>query len=124
MKIRNGFVSNSSSSCFICNCDGLKKNTNYSIEEVTIILKEIVAFYNIIFEKNRTFENMFEIPRIATENDIDMLVEFSSYSSYHNVKADEVKDEIIIFSKDDNSIPYELFEILSSKFHTNRIHLG
>ena len=43
MKIRAGFVANSSSSCFICGTWGESK---YSIKKITDIIQKIVDYYN------------------------------------------------------------------------------
>ena len=49
MKIRTGFVSNSSSEAFIC---GRYTDIDITIEEVTKILKKMLVFHNDIFEDN------------------------------------------------------------------------
>ena len=109
MKTRNGFVSNSSSECFIC-------NTNMSVEKTEEMLKRTLYLYNYIFDSNYAFDAVFEVPRKSTKEDRDLL---NSYE-YNG----ETKNKMLIYSVEDNSIPYELFEIIESKFGANRIHLG
>ena len=114
MKIRKGFVSNSSSSCFICGKWGTCK---YNIEEIIEILKKILDFYNDLEGANTSFENMFETPRIATKADIDDL-------KYWDVPKSDVEYKLLIYSDSDNSIPYMLFDLIQQKFNAERIHLG
>lgn len=111
MKIRNGFVSNSSSEAFIC-------NTDLNIKEVKEILQKILNFYNDIFNENITFEETFKNPEICTEADLSYLKGWS----YKYNKDDLTK--VIIYSETDNSIPYCIFDIIENKFGAWRYHLG
>ena len=111
MKIRNGFVSNSSSEAFIC-------NTKLNIKEVKEILQKTLDFYNDIFNENITFEETFKDPRLCTEADLSYLKGWD----YHYNKDDLTK--IIIYSETDNSIPYCIFYIIEEKFGAWRYHLG
>ena len=113
MKIRTGFISNSSSSCFIC---GVYGENEYNIEEMIPILQEMLDFYNKMEETQYHFDDVFEVPRVATEEDIDHVSDFMNVPSMHG--------KIIIMSTGDNSIPYELFEFIETKFNAKRIHLG
>jgi len=122
MKIRTGFVSNSSSSCFICDYP----TDRGSIQDVTVKLKEMVSFYNSMFDQKYSYEDVFNDPRKPTSEDIKLL---SDYIGYYEpgevrVKQGEVKNRLVIFSAEDNSIPYELWEIMCSVFKAERIHLG
>lgn len=122
MKIRNGFVSNSSSSCFICNYPA----DNKSIQDVTVKLKEMVSFYNSMFEQKYSYEDVFQDPRKPTARDIELLSDYIGYygEGELRIKSGEVKDKLVIFDADDNSIPYELWEIICGVFSAERIHLG
>jgi len=111
MKIRTGFVSNSSSEAFLC-------RTEYSIKETREILQKMLTFYNDIFDCNASFEDTFEDPRLATIEDIEML------KDYGYISTPESYTSIMICSISDNTIPYELFEIIDSKFNSWRTHLG
>ena len=115
MKIRLGFVSNSSSEAFICGTWG---DCKYSIEETIKILQKMLNFYNDLEEKNLSFETVFETPRMGDKEDEKLLVNGWDVSEW------KIKDKMIIYSQDDNSIPFMLFEMISQKFNAERIHLG
>jgi len=114
MKIRTGFVSNSSSEAFIC---GVWGECKYNIEETISILQKILDFYNDLEKRDLSFEEVFETPKIATDEDIDLLKGW-------NISEKEVKDKLLIYSEGSNSIPNMLFEIITEKFNADRIHLG
>lgn len=65
MKIRNGFVSNSSSSCFIVNSSYGEK-VKYTCDKTTDILSTILDSYNKIFNTKLSFSEVFEKPQIIT----------------------------------------------------------
>ena len=123
MKIRNGFVSNSSSSCFVCNPMGgledyAKDYENYTAGEATEILQKMLDFYNDILDENLEFDEAFEV-KIAEEEDIKFLKEWDD-----NWVRERVEGKLLIYSACENTIPYELFEFISAKFHAWREHLG
>jgi len=62
MKIRNGFVSNSSSSCFICDVDMTPK-------EAKELLKIILDCYNTMMEEEEKYEDVFGTVCIGTKKD-------------------------------------------------------
>lgn len=110
MKIRTGFVSNSSSSSFIC-------NTKMTVEEVTESLQIMLDFYNKINDMNLPFDCVFEPPFIADET-------YGNNWKYHYPEMSRASGKVIIHSDSDNTIPYELFEFIESKFDARRFHLG
>ena len=114
MKIRLGYVSNSSSSCFILAKWG---TCEFSLKEITDILQKMLNFYNDLEGENLPFDDVFQKPKKATEKDIDLLAGW-------RVAASEVKGKTLIYSKDDNSIPGLLFGLIEEKFNGERIHLG
>jgi hypothetical protein len=119
MKIRNGFVSNSSSSCFVCQTGYCCDNKNYTIEETEGILQKILDFYNEIFGEDENFSEVFGEIKIADEKDMDSLEYYT-----RGWDGDTIKGKILIYSCEDNSIPYEVFDIIENKFNAQRIHLG
>lgn len=114
MKIRTGFVSNSSSSCFIC-------NTNFSVEEVTVRLSHIIReYYNIAGYPVPLLDQIATVT-IADETNQEFLEEWSEW--YPELK--NIKDgDILIRSVGDNSIPYDTFNKIESTFHAYKFHLG
>jgi hypothetical protein len=114
MKIRNGFVSNSSSSCFIC---GEYGGDNYSVEATIEALQKMVDFQNSFKGLHQSFEDIFETPRYATEEDVEFLVDWGN-------SREDIEGKLLIFSAEDNSISYDLFELIESKFSARRQHLG
>jgi len=119
MKIRQGFVSNSSSSSFIC--DYYRNEAKYTVEETKEILQKILDFYNDIEEQNLSFEKVFEEPYIGSQKDMDGLDSFfgTEYSSHERANG-----RVIINSTEDNSIPYLIRGIIEAKFNAEYFHLG
>ncbi|MHA1468964.1 MAG: hypothetical protein ACTSSP_00230 [Candidatus Asgardarchaeia archaeon] len=113
MKIRTGFISNSSSSSFLC-------RGNFTPEEAKDILQETLDFYNKMCGTDKTFGSVFEEPRLGTKADF----KFYSEDWEIGVIEEEVVGHLIINGCDDNSIPYELFYLIERKFDAQRFHLG
>jgi hypothetical protein len=114
MKIRTGFISNSSTSCFIC---GRWGKLEHSIDEIVEILKKMLDFYNDLEGTEYSFDSVFEMPKMADRGDIEKL-------GHWDVDKSEVEGNILIYGTSDNSIPYMLFEMIMQKFHAERVHLG
>jgi len=117
MKIRNGFVSNSSSASFVCG----KNFSIKDIEDIKNTLQDLLKFYNTFFNDNLKFEDVFDNPKKIEPNDLEMLKDYDQVGDKY-IK--NINDRIIIYSKDDNSIPYSLFDLISQKFNAYHIHLG
>ncbi len=109
MKIRNGFVSNSSTSSFICTT----KESNTTIEAK---LEQLLEFYNEWEGKDYKFKDVFKILKITKEKIRDLKENWNYNIPKHAT--------FIIEGADDNSIPYELFDFIVSKFNASRLHLG
>ena len=120
MKVRYGFVSNSSTSSFIC-------STKISLEEIKKLLIELLEMYNKWFVEDclsdLSFEDVFREPRYVDEAYMETLWGFDLFSGdYWKVRKDNKYVEIKGVS--DNSIPYVLFEWIAMGFNGRRYHLG
>jgi hypothetical protein len=113
MKIRSGFVSNSSSSSFIC-------STKMNLDQVRNKLNIMVEMYNRLFDAQETFDSMFEDPYVISRINIEGYKKTISYFGGGRVAIGDT----IINSTDDNSIPWMLHTAIEDLFHANRIHLG
>jgi len=111
MKKRMGFVSNSSSSSFIC-------DTKMSPEAAKEKLVMMLDFYNEFNDYDLVFESVFDEPFIATKEYAE-----SSWAEYYKDIA-KAEGKLIIEGASDNSIPYDLFDMIKSKFNATRCHLG
>jgi hypothetical protein len=111
MKLREGHVSNSSSSSFIC-------RTRKTPEQVEKILKTMLNHYNALTTKNLDFADVFKKPYVASKSGI------------HTMWQDHFADfktcagRVVIDSVEDNSIPYVLEEIIEERFDATRYHRG
>ena len=114
MKRRTGFISNSSTSCFICATYGRHDYTN---KETIAILQKMLDFYNDLEGENISFEQAFKKPKKATKKDIEMLGDW-------RIEESRVKGKTLIYSNGDNAIPWMLFGLIEDKFNAERIHLG
>ena len=117
MKIRNGYVGNSSSSCFIC-------NTKLSETEIKKILQSIVDLWNtstsILYPNDHskmTYNEMFNGPYPGGR-------EYDKYLNPYIDIGEHTKDKIIIESAEDNSIPHVFFDFIEETFEGTRCHLG
>lgn len=109
MKLRLGFVSNSSSSSFICRTDKTE-------EEIILFLTKLLDLYNEATGTTLKYEDCFQQPRMGSKNDEKYLKDWEE-----NIEA---VGQVIIESAGDNSIPYELFDLINLAFNAERIHLG
>jgi len=116
MKYRSDFVTNSSSSCFVC-------DTNMSAEEVSEKLHDLMDFYRKFMDdgSTETFEDVFEEPYVYTE---DMIPTGKDAEYAWEYEQEETIGKVIIESASDNTIPFSLFEFLEEKFNAKRHHLG
>ena len=118
MKIRNGFVSNSSSSSFVC-------KVPFDSEEVTSALKELVRFYGEWMcedDHSPEFEDMFD-PYFEQVDGV-LPKEESVYCNAYQTGYLEEHGTFIIRSATSNTVPYELFDLIEKRFDASRIHRG
>lgn len=121
-------ITNSSSELFVC-------RTGKTLETVRELLIDMLNLQNKLFDSNLRFEECFEEPYYITEDNFeDYFKEYvdnwgitqSPYDkekNYNNLKQRMI-GYIIIRSASDNSVPYELFDMIESSFGANRYHLG
>jgi hypothetical protein len=116
MKIRRGFVSNSSSSSFICNTN-YKTDKKYTLEEISDKVHKIFDFgkENGLIPEYQNFDDVFQEPQKIDAGDMETMDYFGT-----NCKI----GDIVVYSAGDNSIPYELFDVLEVALNSNRNHLG
>jgi len=135
MKIRNGFVSNSSSSSFIVDYWNNSK-TEFTTEEVEEITDRAVKAYNLLMNSSINKGDIMKIGIVddklikekkeyATERELinDKWIEIPLTREQIN-SIDEQKGKIVIHTKEDNSIPYVLSEMIDALLHTDRWHWG
>ena len=128
MKIRNGFVSNSSSSSFIC-------STSMDLEKVRQKLETMLNNYNDLFEDSLKFDEVFEEPfRISGQDAMSREYKDHIFSWIFQKngrcwitgveKIDDLDGKLIINSAGDNSVPWELVDTIEKLFEGQRVHLG
>lgn len=133
MKVRSGFVSNSSSTSFIVNFYDKKISTN----EVKATMDRIIRAYNIADNKRLQKKRTFTIGRVTDEM-IKIRCDFQREYGY-NKKHEwvrlplssrerklikEQKGKIVINSVEDNSIPYLMQEMIYCILDTEKWHWG
>jgi hypothetical protein len=109
-------ITNSSSELFVC-------NTDKAVETVESILREKLIQFNTLHDRNYVYEDCFDPVYIYTQ---EMHTEGGSgpyghgwdYENQNNV------GKLIIQSACDNTIPYDMFDLIEGLFDANRHHLG
>lgn len=118
-------ITNSSSELFIC-------DTDKSLEIIKELLQDMLDLYNKGNDTNYKFDEVFSEPYLYTKEDVDKekqdLEEWNKKGYGWNGYGYEGKEEnigkIVIESKDDNSIPFDLMELIEGMFDARRYHLG
>lgn len=120
MKVRHGFVSNSSSGSFIfpksVSCEDVEKNLNMIIE-----------FANKIEQTDKyTFESFFGCAYDLDENDIRRISSDLPESEEIGKKGlvEKYAGRCMVGTAHDNSVPYWIHNLLCDKFGALYIHYG
>lgn len=120
MKLRLGFVSNSSSEAFLI----AGGKTPAQIEDD---LRAMLEVYNTITGCHLEFDGVFKTPRHPNEGDYSHLATYCSDSWVKGelTRARANSKTVIIYSSDDNSIPWGIMEFIEGVYDdVDRIHLG
>ena len=105
-------ITNSSTELFI-------SNTEKSIETVKEILRKMLDICNM---QNDKVDDIFRV-YVVNKSNVDSLAQ--TLESYErNTLKKSLIGKIIIEGVEDNNIPYELFDLIESKFSAERLHLG
>ena len=110
MKARNGFVSNSSSSCFVC-------STDMTVDEVREKLADLLEMHNEYMNEFLEFDSVFQEPFVADDD-------FCKEDWRSDFGLDKVQGKVLIISTSDNTIPYEMWDYIEGKFDAYRVHCG
>ena len=113
MKVRTGFVSNSSSSSFVCQTDMSMLLIERTMHKLIDLYEDAVGVCSE--------EKLFEV--IEGSKAYDEMLKDWDYLDCYGVDGTTV-GKIIIESASDNSIPYELFDLIKTIFKAERLHLG
>jgi hypothetical protein len=143
MKERKGFVTNSSSSCFIVKVNEYTKEENkLDVEDVEYALRIMLKSYNSIFGTNLRYNSVFGYVGVPDEEKVKEA--FSNAAWGTGEGCIKVYDEhlgmsiettmtyldlaktgdFVIFSKEDNSIPYQLHGYIEDVLRAKKLHLG
>ena len=114
MKNRIGFVSNSSSCSFIL-------NPRWDLNVVKEKLRMLVDFYNKFNSIDIKLEYMFMEPFISDGNNFE-LNDIAGNSEDWDIQTRP--GEIVIVSKSDNTVPYEIISWIEFGMDARRYHLG
>ena len=120
MKIRNGFVSNSSSGSFIF-------PKGMSVTEVEKILTKIVEFGKEINTTARGgIQTGLRSPVLIKNKDAEV-IRHMAQDSYHpkNINMDDYQGRVVAYTVGDNTVPYWVHEILESNLiGAEYVHFG
>ena len=111
MKIRAGFISNSSTSSFVCD-----------IKDKALVdskMRKIIEFWNEISGCTYALDcyTIFKV-------DKEYIKKINDEWEFPDKLFKDDLGKIVIEGKQDNSMPYQTFEIIENVFNAHRYHLG
>jgi len=143
-------ITNSSSELFICDTSKTEETIIELLQEMLTLYNKLFdsdrtyddCFGVVYTIHEENFDMFFEdvvlgwhyipwelkIPKFNFDYNWNDEVEKQEVGAYKEKYYEDIKKGMIgytcIYSSDDNSIPYELFELIESAFNGDRIHLG
>lgn len=122
MKIRQDFVTNSSSSCFVI-------ETGEDMVKVKKALQRILKGYAMMLDTDvLSYDSVFQEPYIYTremyKDNVADAKRYKSQDLFWQYQAEENIGKVIVMSASDNTVPWDICEIIQSRFKTGREHLG
>jgi hypothetical protein len=113
MKIRKSFVTNSSSSSFILAVQ------NGDPDLIELELRAFFDNYNVLMGTNWKFDDC-----VGSVYKYRYTEKRDKHDWRYGWECKENDGKIVINSEGDNSIPYELMNLIESKFNAERYHNG
>jgi hypothetical protein len=122
LKIRTDFVTNSSSSCFVV-------ETGENVRQVKKALQKILKGYAIMLDGDvLPYNGIFQEPYVYTEEMYDDNAEEAKQYGEENLfwqyQSEQNIGKVIVMSASDNTVPWDICEIIERRFKTRREHLG
>lgn len=107
-------ITNSSTELFVC-------DTDKSIETVESILREKLKQFNALHNREYVYEECFDPAYIYTNEMADKAQNRGYAWDYEN---QDTVGKLIIQSRADNSIPYDMWDLINALFGGRNYHLG
>jgi hypothetical protein len=105
-------ITNSSTELFVC-------DTEKSVEQVAGLLMAKLEEYNSNNECSYKFDDVFDYPYVYTKKHLDESNEYAwGWENAANI------GKIIICGRSDNSIPYDMWDLINDLFNGHNHHLG
>lgn len=115
-------ITNSSTELFIC-------DTKKSVEVIKTILQKIIDITNLSengedLPQSSKVEDIFNVYELTDKNAGSLTETLEGYCTYTKYEKKQLIGKIVIERTSDNIIPYEIFDLITQTFNTDRIHLG
>lgn len=123
-------ITNSSTELFVC-------DTEKSLELIEELLEELLQTYNKLYGKKLRYKDVFKELRFYSKEEYEKSVkkeeedkkeaesEGRKYRDYRwGFEKKENIGRVVIEGGGDNSIPYEMFDLVEGAFCASRYHLG